>query len=326
MRRIHWSIPACSLILSLATIGESADLLDETKIRNAVMQRFDENRNDKLESVEARSARARLKTLLEDKTSREIGILIWREDIRELLQSLDQDGDDRLTPEERDRGVLILERLIPKAERTPKEETSLPRETGEKTSGKSRRPRASTGQRGGIGGGAIGGGGFGMRQGYVVGLDGRYSSWDDVFSGKNSGSGGGSSGGSTLGGTSGSASSSGGAGASASSGKMEGSEGGGSSASGSGMSSGAGMKQGSLGQGPLADSRSGGQSSGSSGRESGTVREGQPPSGSAGSPSDPLAAAGGAKPPSGSPEGALPGGGAGGSGGTTFKPPVKPNF
>lgn len=88
MRRFRWLpwlsssviVAGTSLLLSPATL--QAELLDEAKVKTALLQRFDENRNHKLDAGEARQTRARLKNLLEDKSEREINIQTWRDDVR----------------------------------------------------------------------------------------------------------------------------------------------------------------------------------------------------------------------------------------------------
>ena len=115
MRRFHWIpwlsssvvIAGTSLLLSPASLKAEAPAreLDEAKVKSALLQRFDENRNDKLDSGEARQARARMKNLLEDKSEREINIQTWRDDVRELLQTLDADGDNRLNSAERNEEI-----------------------------------------------------------------------------------------------------------------------------------------------------------------------------------------------------------------------------
>ena len=117
MRRLHW-LPLIALWTAAAVSGGVliAGELDENKVLAAVLQRFDENRNDKLEPIEARQARVRLRNLMEDKSERELNIFTWRDDVKELLQSLDQDGDNRLSATERDAATSMLERLIPQVD------------------------------------------------------------------------------------------------------------------------------------------------------------------------------------------------------------------
>lgn len=189
MRRFRWLpwlsssvvVAGTSLLLSPAVL--KAESLDESKVKNTLMQRFDENRNDKLDSGEARQARARLRNLLEDKSEREINILTWRDDVRELLQSLDSDSDNRLDVSERDAGRDLLDRLIPAVESTaPKERetsnSSLPKKEKEKDSKREndRSRRTSGGSASSYGsygsryfGNAMGGGGFGSSGNYLGG-------------------------------------------------------------------------------------------------------------------------------------------------------------
>lgn len=198
MRRFRWLpwlsssvvVTGTSLLLSPSCL--KAEALDEAKVKGALMQRFDENRNDKLDAGEARQTRARLKNLLEDKSEREINIQTWREDVRELLQSIDYDGDNRLSVAERDAGRDLLNRLIPAVDLTaPKErETSSPsvvtpkKDKGsDKDSEWSRRAGHYTrGSNGGRYGTVMGGGGFGMS---AAGSD-TSNPWLSWFNGMNS--------------------------------------------------------------------------------------------------------------------------------------------
>lgn len=122
MRRLNWLpfavVFAGTVFHSGSLIAQQADeaKVKEEKVRKTVLTRFDENRNDKLDSGEAKQARGRLRNLFEDKSSREINIMTWRDDVHDLLRHFDQDSDNRLTPEERDAGVRMLERIIPKVE------------------------------------------------------------------------------------------------------------------------------------------------------------------------------------------------------------------
>lgn len=119
------SFMAAGLSVALSALVAQAAGLDEVKVRERLMQRFDENRNDKLESSEARQARSRLKNLLEDRSEREINILTWRDDVRELLKSLDQDEDNRLGIVECDEARALLEKLIPRVDpNAPRERES----------------------------------------------------------------------------------------------------------------------------------------------------------------------------------------------------------
>jgi hypothetical protein len=169
--------------LSFGTTTLRAADLDESKVLLAVMQRFDENRNDKLESSEARQARARLKNLMEDHSERDINIATWREDVHELLNSLDQDGDKRLAPSERAAGRDLLDRLIPQVDSTAPKDRDESRSSSAKAdrdrSARSNRQNSSAGSSGrgggvyggygrggGFGYGAMGGGGFGMSSGF----------------------------------------------------------------------------------------------------------------------------------------------------------------
>ena len=156
MRRFHWLPWVC---LSLGMAGANVLLsdsvqagpLDEVKVQRTLMQRFDENRNDKLDSSEARQARARLKNLIEDKSEREINILTWRDDVRELLQSIDQDNDNRLTVAERDAGRNLIDSLIPQVDpQAPKERDAANSNTGRErnTNNSGRANRGSSGSSG----------------------------------------------------------------------------------------------------------------------------------------------------------------------------------
>lgn len=211
MRRFRWLpwlsssavVAGTSLLLSPSLV--KAEALDEAKVKGVLMQRFDENRNDKLDSGEARQARARLKNLLEDKSEREINIQTWRDDVRELLQTLDTDTDSRLSIAERDAGRELLDRLIPAVDATaPKERetpsTSVPKK--EKDNDGERSRRAGLNSRGRSNSSAMGGGGFGMSasgningyssNNYNSRLNGMNSNWSSGSS--SSTSGGGSSG------------------------------------------------------------------------------------------------------------------------------------
>ncbi len=122
MRRWNWlssAVICAGVVVSAGSlIAQQADeeKAKEEKVRKTVLTRFDENRNDKLDTGEAKQARARLRNLFEDKTSREINIMTWRDDIHDLLRHFDRDNDNHLTQEERDAGVRLLERIIPKVE------------------------------------------------------------------------------------------------------------------------------------------------------------------------------------------------------------------
>ena len=186
MRRIGWLSWLSSSVLSSMVIVAGASLLlspaslnaeppeesklDEAKVKAALLQRFDENRNDKLDAGEARQSRARLKNLLEDKSEREINILTWREDVRELLQSIDPDADNRLSIAECDTGRELLDRLIPEVDPTAAKERGKSKSASDKkdkdaegdNDGFQRRSRGSGGGYGGRRfGNAMGGGGFG---------------------------------------------------------------------------------------------------------------------------------------------------------------------
>ena len=167
--RASFVIAGTSLLIASSL---QAEPIDETKVQRTLLQRFDENRNDKLDSGEARQARARLKNLMEDKSEREINIQTWRDDVRDLLQTIDQDGDNRLSVAERDAGRQMLEGLIPKVDsQVPRDrETSGSSASRERVSDSATRfNRASSGgygsgSRGSGGrsfGSAMGGGGFG---------------------------------------------------------------------------------------------------------------------------------------------------------------------
>ena len=183
MRRFRWlpwlssSVVVAGTTLLFSPSFLKAEGLDEAKVKTALMQRFDENRNDKLDSGEARQARARMKNLLEDKSEREINIQTWRDDVRELLQTLDADGDNRLNSAERNEGSNLLDRLIPTVDAAAPKERETPKvampkkekeNDNERTRGGNRNSRGSYGSSGGnYGGNAMGGGGFGMnRSGY----------------------------------------------------------------------------------------------------------------------------------------------------------------
>ena len=178
MRRFRWlpwvraSLVAAGANMLLGT-SIQAGSLDEARVQRALLQRFDENRNDKLDSGEARQARSRLRNLIEVRTEGEINIVTWRDDVRELLQAIDQDNDNRLTGPERDAGRTLLESLIPHVDpQIPKDRAGSSTSSG-REKGSDRAPRSNRGpSSGGIGysdsgyvnrsfGGAMGGGGFG---------------------------------------------------------------------------------------------------------------------------------------------------------------------
>lgn len=221
---------------------------DENKVRQAVLQRFDENRNDKLESSEARQARERLRNLLEDTSGREINIPTWRDDVQELLQSLDQDGDNRLSASEKDTAVSMLERIVPKVDTSRPKESERPMSgsSGSSTRGAGQdRKRRSSGSGYGSGGGArygmsMGGGGFGLGNAYVVGDNGTpFRGFGSTFGGVGGVGGGSASGFGGSGGAGAGGSTSGASGGTASGG-MSGMEAG-QSGSGTGMSGGGGF-------------------------------------------------------------------------------------
>ncbi len=227
MRRWNWlsfAVVCAGVVVSASSLTAQQSneaKTKEGKVRKAVLTRFDENRNDKLDAGEAKQARARLRNLLEDKSSREINIMTWRDDVHDLLRDFDQDGDNRLTPEERDAGVRLLERIIPKVD-TEKSDAawsapSLPTSSKSKSGGsgfteaqRNQRVRSGSG-RGGVYSIGMGSGGFGNGMGYTVGAYGApFSGYGNSFAGVgimsngslNSGSFGSSS--SLMGGTSGS--------------------------------------------------------------------------------------------------------------------------
>lgn len=182
MRRMNWllSVVGAGAVLSSGLlIAQQADetKAKEEKVRKTVLTRFDENRNDKLDGGEAKQARSRLRNLFEDKTSREINIMTWRDDIHDLLRHFDQDSDNRLTPAERDAGVRMLERIIPKVEAEQSEERWSTTKSSGSSKGKSsdfdfgesqRNNRFRGSSRGGVYRiGTVGSGGSGM--GYTVG-------------------------------------------------------------------------------------------------------------------------------------------------------------
>ena len=179
MRRFRWLpwLSSSVIVASTSLLGPAAltaEELNESKVKTALMQRFDENRNEKLDAGEARQTRARLKNLLEDKSERELNILTWRDDVRELLQAIDLDGDNRLSIAERDAGRDLLDRLIPAVDPTapkerepakpPADKANKDAERGNESSRRS--SRSSGGSYGSSGsrgyGNAMGGGGFGM--------------------------------------------------------------------------------------------------------------------------------------------------------------------
>ena len=151
---------------------------DDRLVRAAMMQRFDENRNDKLESVEAQAARVRLRTLLDDSSTREVNILAWREDVRELLHTLDPDQNHRLSSIEREMAAVVLDRIIPKTDRDQRDAAA--KRHGQSTvspEGDRKRPHdnSATGlatrhkvDPGAFGGAPLGGGGFGSHVGGFV--------------------------------------------------------------------------------------------------------------------------------------------------------------
>lgn len=178
MRRFRWLPWVCpSLVIVGATLlldnFVQAEALNEAQIQRALLQRFDENRNDKLDSGEARLARARLRTLMEDRSEGEINILTWRDDVRELLQAIDQDDDNRLTVAERDAGRALLESLIPRVDPQAPKERDASSSSSVREKGSDRATRSNRGPSGGSFGsssggnfnrgygGAMGGGGFG---------------------------------------------------------------------------------------------------------------------------------------------------------------------
>lgn len=144
--------------------------LNEADVRSALMQRFDENRNEKLEYGESRQARTRLQNLLEDKSEREINIRAWRDDVRELLQTIDTDGDNRISVQERDLGSELIDRLIPEFDESAtvgreksKDLPSKGESVAERLRSRSRNSSGTLGSFGGyFGGNRLGGGGFGM--------------------------------------------------------------------------------------------------------------------------------------------------------------------
>lgn len=201
MRDVRW-LPWVAACAGMMIAGESlvAGQLDEKKVRAAVLLRFDENRNDKLDVGEAKQARSRLRNLLEEKSSREINILTWREDVHDLLKLFDQDGDNRLTVEERDEAVRLLDRIIPKVDSSSESERSSSlgssKEKKDKSGSSNTADRDRRSSRGGSNsggyGGSMGGGGFGnsMRYGGTSGSGyGSGSSGGNYGSGNFSGSG-----------------------------------------------------------------------------------------------------------------------------------------
>ena len=220
MRRFRW-LPwvYSAFVVAGANVLLSDSLqagpLDEAKVQRTLMQRFDENRNDKLDTGEARQARARLKNLMEDKSEREINILTWRDDVRELLQSIDQDNDNRLTIAERDAGRNLLDGLIPQVEPlAPKEREAASSNAGRERATNNSSTRTNRGSSGSYGsssgsygssnggygnrgyGGSMGGGGFGNSGGGFSGGGGGFSSGSAGGGFSSSGSGGIVSGGS----------------------------------------------------------------------------------------------------------------------------------
>ena len=195
MCRLSW-LPLVVACAGVALSAESlfADQLDEDAIRKTVLIRFDENRNDKLDLGEAKQARVRLRNLLEDKSSREINILTWRDDVHELLRRFDQDKDNHLTPDERDAAARLLERIIPKVE-SEKPEAERPSSSSSGASSnksggfgtserdRSQRIRGVSGS-GGVYGLSMGGGGFGSSMGYVGGANGStFNGYGNAFAG-----------------------------------------------------------------------------------------------------------------------------------------------
>lgn len=178
MRRflIGLGVVAASVATPLWAAG-----LDEDTVRKALLERFDENRNDKLEPVEAKQARTRMRNLLEDKSEREINIHTWRDDVKPLLMTLDPDEDRRLTDKERSAAVAMLERLIPKVtqdEGRGKEQSSVGLSSGERKRESGSRRSSGQGYRSGSGSGGyggivgpwtMGGGGWGMNRNYGLG-------------------------------------------------------------------------------------------------------------------------------------------------------------
>lgn len=319
MCRLRW-LP---LIAVCAGVVVSSDLLlaeqlDEDAVRRTVLTRFDENRNDKLDLGEAKQARARLRNLLEDKSSREINILTWREDIHELLKRFDQDKDNRLATDEVEVAVRTLERIIPKVE-SEKPEADSSSSFGASSnkssgSGASERDRSQRIRRGSGRGGSYGigmnGGGFGNSMGYTIGASGSpFNGFGNTFGGVGS-TGGVSQGG--LGGVSSSFGSSSAGSQSATSG-IE-------AATGSGKNGPQHRPPQSANEfGPRTDTPSSGPLPTGGGTRPGAFPDTGSASGSATKPPDGLAGSGGGP--------ARPGPKGGGSSGPTLTPPVsKPNF
>ncbi len=176
MRRVLFGlgVVAASVAAPLWAAG-----LDEDTVRKSLLERFDENRNDKLEPLEAKQARTRMRNLLEDKSEREINIHTWRDDVKPLLMTLDPDEDRRLTDKERSAAVVMLERLIPKVtldESRGKEQSSVgsssgerKRESGSRRSSGQGYSSGSGGYGGIVGSWTMGGGGWGMNRNYGLG-------------------------------------------------------------------------------------------------------------------------------------------------------------
>src|SRR5439155_4983078 len=100
----------------------------------------------------------RLRNLMEDKSERELNIFTWRDDVKELLQSLDQDGDNRLSAAERDAATSLLDRLIPQVDMS-NPSSEAPRSRSTASSGRERNSGSNvhnSGDRGGYGYGGTG--------------------------------------------------------------------------------------------------------------------------------------------------------------------------
>ncbi len=315
MRRLRW-FPLIAVCAGVVVSSDVllAEQLDEDAVRKTVLTRFDENRNDKLDLGEAKQARARLRNLLEDKSSREINILTWREDIHELLKRFDQDKDNRLATDEVEVAVRTLERIIPKVEsEKPEADSSISfgassnKSSGSGASERDRSQRIRRGSgRGDIYGIGMSGGGFGNSMGYTVGASGStFNGFGNTFGGV------GSTGGVSQGALGSSSYGSG----SSSAGRQSGSSGLDTPTT-PGTNS---LPQSSNGLGPRTDTPSSGTLPAGGGTRPGAFPDTGSASGSGTKPPDGLAGSGGGP--------ARPGPKGGGSSGPTLTPPVaKPNF
>jgi len=179
---------ACALLALAITIpvwGQDDDSTDPVgivpeQVRMALLERFDENWNQKLDTSEVNAAKHRLTSILDETDLTEIVASDWRDDLQPVFDSLDTDHDAVLHSDEISEAREILEQILSEADTaTDAADDELDRRKADPKPHRSIRPsrRSTRGLRGGPAG-------FGSAFGFSPFLGGgNYGDWDGASAG-----------------------------------------------------------------------------------------------------------------------------------------------